>query len=203
MYDHIRGILSDVSPAKAVIDVHGIGYLLFIPINIYATISSQKGKEVTLFTTFVVREDSHRLFGFLQKQDRDVFEKLSEISGIGPKTALGIIGHLSLEELDLAIYEQDVITLSKVPGIGKKTAERLIIEMKDKLSSLKLLSEEKGSPTLESSALIKDAVSALMNLGYPQAVAHQTVKKILKTTDTSIHLSDLLSLSLKLLHTKE
>ena len=203
MYDYIKGTLTEITPNKVTVETYGVGYLLFIPLNIYSSICSSKGKEITLYTSFVVREDSHRLFGFLHKQEREVFEKLSEISGIGPKTALGIIGHLSLEELDLAIYEQDVITLSKVPGIGKKTAERLIIEMKDKLSSLKISSEEKDSLSSESSLLLKDASSALMNLGYAQAKAHEIVKKALKTAPPSIKLAELLSLSLKLIHTKE
>lgn len=199
----MKGTLTDLSPSKATLEVHGIGYSLFIPLNVFSELCSCKGKETTFFTSFVVREDSHRLFGFLDKHGRDTFEKLSEISGIGPKTAMAIIGHLSLKELEKAVLEQDILTLSKVPGIGKKTAERLIIEMKDKLKNLKTFTDEKELLSKEQLSLINDAVSALLNLGYHQSTAHPAVKKAFKESKAMPKLAELITVSLKFIRSKE
>ena len=199
MYDYIKGILQDLSPSKATLETHGIGYSLFIPLNVFSDLCSSKGKEITLFTSFVVREDSQRLFGFLDKHGRDTFETLSEISGIGPKTAMAIIGHLSLKELDKAVHEQDILTLSKVPGIGKKTAERLILDMKDKLKHLKTFIDEKEFLSKDQISLMNDALSALINLGYSQSLAHPAIKKALKGSPSTPKLSELITISLKLI----
>lgn len=203
MYDYIKGTLINISPSKATLEVHGIGYFLFIPLNVFSDLCSCKGKEITLFTSFVVREDSQRLFGFLDQHGRDTFEKLSEISGIGPKTAMAIIGHLSLKELEKAVLEQDILTLSKVPGIGKKTAERLIIDMKDKLKLLKTFVDDKDLLPKEHISLINDAVSALLNLGYHQSTAHPAVKKALKESKATPKLAELITISLKFIRSKE
>lgn len=199
MYDYFKGILSQLSLAKATLEVGGIGYQFFIPVSSYSDLSSKLGQTVVLYTCFVVREDSHRLFGFAKVKERELFETVSDISGIGPKTALAIIGHLTPEELDSAIYEQDVATLSKVPGIGKKTAERLIVEMKDKLKNLKPLLED--SSNLQDSSIVSDAVSALVHLGYQQPLAQKAVRQAFKESSSSLKLGDLITVSLKTLHT--
>jgi holliday junction DNA helicase RuvA len=203
MYDYMTGTLTDLSPSKATLEVHGIGYSFFIPLNVFSDLCGSRGKEITLFTSFVVREDSQRLFGFLDKHGRDTFEKLSEISGIGPKTAMAIIGHLSLKELEKAIHDHDILTLSKVPGIGKKTAERLILDMKDKLKHLKTFIDEKELLSKDQMSLMGDALSALMNLGYSQSVAHPAIKKALKDLPATLKLSELITISLKFIRAKE
>jgi holliday junction DNA helicase RuvA len=202
MYDYIKGTLTDLSPSQAILESNGIGYSLFIPVNNFPELCGCKGKEICLFVAFVIREDSHRLFGFIHKNEREVFEKLSEVSGIGPKTALSIIGHLSLKELELALYEQDVLTLSKVPGIGKKTAERLIVDMKDKIKYFKPSSPTEEGLSKEALALMNDAVSALTNLGYHPSAAQPAVKKALKESQKALPLSELITLSLKAMRTK-
>lgn len=199
IYDYFKGVLSDLSLTKATIEIQGIGYQFFIPLSSYSVLNGNLGKNVILYCSFVVREDSQRLFGFVDKKERELFEKLSDISGIGPKTALAIIGHLSPKELDLAIFEQDVSTLSKVPGIGKKTAERLIVEMKDKLKNLKPLFEEQ-TLSLQESSIVCDAVSALVNLGYQQQLSQKAVKQAFKESSGSLQLGELITLSLKTLH---
>jgi Holliday junction DNA helicase RuvA len=198
MYDYFKGTLSHISPAKATVEVSGIGYQFFIPVSSYSHLSHLLGQAVVLYASFVVREDSHRLFGFVNPKERELFETLSDVSGIGPKTALAIIGHLSPKELDSAIYEQDVATLSKVPGIGKKTAERLIVEMKDKLKNLKPLLEDSSTP--QDSSIVSDAVSALVHLGYQQPLAQKAVKQAFKEASASLELAELITVSLKTLH---
>jgi len=200
IYEYIKGILTELTPSKATVETHGIGYSIFIPVSGFAKLLSLKGHTVCLFLSFVVREDTQRLFGFLEKQEKEVFEKLSDVSGIGPKTALAIIGHLSLEELEHALHEQDTLTLSKVPGIGKKTAERLIIDMKDKLKNLKPLTHQDTLLSKEQLGLMADALAALTHLGYQQTLAQTAIKKILRSSKGHLQLSELITLSLKALH---
>lgn len=200
MYDYFKGTLTDLSPTKAVVETSGVGYSLLIPVNVYSLLCGLLGTSITLFVSFVIREDSHRLFGFSQKKERELFEKLSDVSGIGPKTALAIIGHLTLEELDLAIFEQDVTTLSRVPGIGKKTAERLIVELKDKLKNLKPLLEKEGEDMSKQSPLMKDALAALIHLGYHQNMAQKAIKKALEESPEALKLGALITAALRLVH---
>lgn len=200
MYDYIKGTLTDLLPSRAILENHGVGYSLWIPLSSFAALCKLKGQDTCLFVSFVVREDSQRLFGFIDRNEREVFEKLSEISGIGPKTALSIIGHLSLQELEHVIHEQDVLSLSKVPGIGKKTAERLILDMKDKLKHLKTAVNTHEPLSKEHLSLMTDALSALVHLGYHQATAQAAIKKTLKTTPAPLPLAELISLALKTIH---
>jgi len=203
MYDYIKGTLVELSPTKATLETQGVGYVLWIPLSCFGKLCSMQRKEVCLFTSFVVREDSHRLFGFADKLERDAFNTLSDVSGIGPKTALSIIGHLSLKELELAIHEQDAVTLCKVPGIGKKTAERLLLDLKDKLKHLHSSSAIDQAVSPEHAHLVQDALSALMNLGYNQAVARPAIKKTLEQSKKTLELSQLITLALKTIHAKE
>ena len=131
MYAFIRGRLTHVDSHFVTIETHGIGYKIHTPSNAPVTIK-EINQEVLLYTSFVIREFAHTLYGFSTEQERNVFEMLIEISGIGPKLALNVISHLSLKELHETILQEDVARLSKVPGIGKKTAERLFIELRNK-----------------------------------------------------------------------
>jgi len=193
MYDFITGQLVKTSKDAAVVEANGIGYRIFITAACAQKLSfSNARSSITLYVSFVVREFSHAFYGFPQEGERDLFESLLTITGIGPKTALGIIGHLSFEELTDALMKKDLQTLCKVPGIGKKTAERLFIELKDTLPLLASLSSGAKTP------LSHDAVSALMNLGYNNATAQKAVKKVLEThSDATADLSTLITLSLK------
>ena len=188
-YAYLKGELIEVTPLHAIIDNNGIGYRLHIPVDAYTSLISQIGKPILLHTTQVIREDSHRLFGFPTPEKRDLFERVCTISGIGPKTALLLIGHLSADDLHLAVHQNDIATISRVPGIGKKTAERLIIEMRDKV--------EKKSP-LPPQTPASDALSALINLGYQQAHAAKALQKI-STANPDLTLPDLITRALKLL----
>ena len=176
MYEAIRGTLKEKEPLKAVVESAGLSYRLSIPLSTYTRLPALE-TSVHLFLSHVVREDSHTLYAFLIKEERDLFETLIGLSGIGPKTAAAIIGHIELGAFQRAIASADVRILSKIPGIGKKTAERLVIEMKDKLKG-----KGKDLPIhLHASGgdLASDAVSALLNLGYNPLDAQKAVQSVL------------------------
>lgn len=199
MIAYIKGPLIQATPMHVIIEVGGIGYKIFIPASAFSKLP-QLQEQTILYTSFVIRELSQTLYGFLSMQDRDLFEALMGVSGIGPKLAQGIIGHLPGQELYLAITNQDVKTISKVPGIGKKTAERLIIEMRDKISSFvtldpaELAIQTRSDPFAQK---INDAMSALINLGYNQMTAQKAIKKTLKDLPESVELSELITTALK------
>ncbi len=199
MIAYIKGILVQSTPLYVVIETGGIGYKIFIPANLFTKLP-QIHAETILHTSFVIRELSQTLYGFLTMQDRDLFEALMGVTGIGPKSAISIIGHLTGYELHQAITNHDIATISKVPGIGKKTAERLIIEMRDKISALVSMdpSEFALRPSSDPKAQkISDAMSALVHLGYNQMAAQKAIKKTLKEAPESIDLSNLITAALK------
>lgn len=168
MYESIQGILKDKDPHKAVVEAAGVGYRLSIPLSTYAKLPAT-GAPIYLFLSQVVREDSNTLYAFLCKDERNLFETLITISGIGPKTGLAIIGHIEIGAFQNAIAASDTRLLSKIPGIGKKTAERLVIEMRDKFKG-----KTKGT------TLLGDAVTALLNLGYNPLSAQKAVQAVLE-----------------------
>ncbi len=186
MYAYIKGCLVEVEKDHAIVDVGGRGFFIYTPIHFY--ISSPKiGSEILLHTSFIVSQDNMRLFGFLKKEEKVLFEKLLTISGLGPKTALSILSHGDRFDLAKVIRENDISTLTKVPGIGTKTAQRIVIELSDKLSELCI----KGSPPV---AL--DAIAALISLGYKEKEATKSVHDAMKVSTSSVTLSELISLSL-------
>ena len=189
MYESIQGLISYLTPEYAVITTNGVGYKILIPVNLFTSLL-QTGKETTLFTSLVVREDDIRLFGFISRNDRDLFELLTSISGIGPKTALSIIGHMSLNDLHGAIETHNITLLCKIPGIGKKSAERMIVELKDRLKP------DTSLPKAPQNALTQDATLALIRLGYNQKAAETAIKKAMVGATPS-DLPKLITLALK------
>lgn len=180
----MKGKITHLTPLHASLEVGGVGYRIEIPVNAFSALSHEQG-EVQLFLSDIVREDSHRLFGFLTREERNRFEKLCDVSGIGPKTALLLIGHLPFDDMQLAVSQNDAKTISRVPGIGKKTAERLIIEMRDKMAAPEQL------PSVQS-----DALSALINLGYNEKEASRALQKV---SDTSSDLGALITAALRVI----
>lgn len=197
MFDFIRGRLAAATLSYCVIDANGVGYRLWIPVTVASKLPDI-GNEVMLHATFIVRELSHTLYGFISVEEKEMFELFLGVSGIGPKVALNLIGHLSSEELQGAIIENDLRTLAKIPGIGKKTAERLVIEMRDKFKKEFLPDMFTMSPKMEPS-LASDAVSALINLGYTASVAKQAVKKSLESAPSIADLAVLITSALKVI----
>ena len=197
MFEYIKGTLVEISPQKAVVDVNGMGYLLYIPLSSFSA-APPIGEEVIFYISPVIREDSYRNFAFLSCEERDLFEKISDVSGIGPKTALALIGHLDSTNLETAITTANVTLLSKIPGIGKKTAERLIVELRDKiLKGIKKMPLPSSSKTLKpEDRVINDALSALINLGYNSLQAQQAIKKALTHYDDPPPIGDLIKTAL-------
>ncbi|MDX2109882.1 MAG: Holliday junction branch migration protein RuvA [Verrucomicrobiota bacterium] len=179
----LQGILTEASLLEIVVDVGGIGYAVHIPITTAEHLPAV-GQKVKLYTHFVVREDAQLLYGFHSKEEREFFRLLIEhVSGIGPKIAINIMSKLSLPVLRQAIASGDTVLLAKCPGIGKKTAERLVVELKDKVGSLGTsaatlgFSEEGVSGMHAQGSVLQDAVSALVALGYKPVDADKAVRK--------------------------
>ena len=184
MIEYLKGRLVSATPTKTIIEVNNIGYRLHMSLSAFANLP-KTGSEFTVYIAEVIRENSHELFGFLDPFDRDLFVKLSEVSGIGPKTALSLIGHLDSDDLQLAIKSSNVTLLSKVPGIGKKTAERLIVDMRDRMEKLLPSQPQRASLSAEEQ-MVHDGIQALINLGYNPLKAQQAVKKASDTTPADL-----------------
>ena len=196
MFAFFRGILIESSPLHCIIDVRGVGYKLFTPASALGQLP-MIGNEVLLHSSFVVREMSQALYGFLTSQERDFFETLIGVTGVGPKMALGLIGHLSLRELQQAIVAGDCVVLCKIPGVGKKTAERLVVEMRDKLKGVAHPDPSSFAIQLPKQQVCADAMSALINLGYNQATAQKAIKRSMDSLPEEVDLAVLITTALK------
>jgi Holliday junction DNA helicase RuvA len=168
----IAGILVEKNFPQVIVSCNGVGYEIDVPMSTFYPLP-RTGEEVTLLTHLVVREDAHLLYGFLTAQERGAFRQLLKISGVGPKVALSVLSGMSVEDLSAAVASEDAARLTKVPGIGKKTAERLVLELRDKLP--------KALPAVtraDSSAASSDVVNALLGLGYNEREAQAAVKAL-------------------------
>lgn len=171
MIGRITGTLLEKNPPTICVDVQGIGYELDVPMSTLYDLPDV-GATVTLHTHLSIRDDAHVLFGFGKAAERVAFRTLIKVSGIGPKTALGILSGLSVDELASAIQNQDIALLTRAPGIGKKTAERMILELRDKFEVAS--SSSTTAPTSDRS----DILNALLALGYNNSEANKAVKKV-------------------------
>jgi len=165
---HLRGKLSQKDPARLVVDVNGVGYEVFIPLSTFTSLPAT-GSEVSIDIHTHVREDMIALYGFSTRRERTIFEKLMTISGIGPKLAVTILSGGSVEDLVAAIKRADLARLTAIPGVGRKTGERIILELKDKLQDF-VEAEPKSSVEV-------DVLSALENLGYNRAIAEGALRR--------------------------
>jgi Holliday junction DNA helicase RuvA len=181
---HISGTLAQKIPGEIVIDVHGVGYQILIPLNVFYGLP-EVGSPVSLQIYTHVREDALQLFGFQDAGEKQMFLLLTGISGIGPKLAINILSGIPAEELARALKEGDELRLVGIPGVGKKLAERMIVELKDKLLNVTADSRER-KPAQGDSQLLQDAVSALVNLGYRRAEAENNIRAVLKDGATSL-----------------
>ena len=178
MFAYIRGTVAALESDSVILDHQGIGYRIYVPSAILAELSV--GEERKLHTYFAVREDAMQLYGFLTADDLELFRLLIGVSGIGPKGALGILGVMSGDELRFAVLSEDAAGLSKAPGIGKKTAQKVIIELKDKLDLMDAFEKKAahtavGAAAQENSAQ-SDAIMALTALGYSSTEAMRAVR---------------------------
>jgi Holliday junction DNA helicase RuvA len=171
MIGKVTGKLVERHPPQVIVDVHGIGYEIDVPMSTFYQLPAA-GHDITLYTHLVVREDAHLLYGFASEQERYVFRQLLKISGIGARTALSVLSGLSVSDLYEAVSAQDGASLVKVPGIGKKTAERLLLELKDKLDVTVVKTAVAGG------GYTGDILNALLALGYNDKEAAWAVKQL-------------------------
>lgn len=191
MIAYLRGALLEKTPQTAVMDVNGVGYRLFITLSGYESLPPA-GQQAQMHTVTIAREDALHLYGFADKAEKEMFLKLISVTRIGPKLACAILSGIRPDALINAVAGGDKTRLSKVPGVGGKTAERIIMELKDKLGPMTPVAEGAATPDRN----VADAVAALVNLGYQKAQAEKAAQK---AAEDSATLAELIRKSLKLL----
>jgi len=182
MIGRLRGTLAEKHPPKLLLDVSGVGYEVEAPMSTFYQLP-ETGAEVTLHTHLVVREDAQALFGFYTERERLLFRNLIKVSGVGPRVAIAILSGISADDFVVCVNQNDSAALTRLPGIGKKTAERLIVEMRDRLADWEQPAAAIGSPKEElalrgNGSATQDAVSALVALGYKAPEASKMVRAI-------------------------
>jgi holliday junction DNA helicase RuvA len=179
MITHLHGTLIEKQPPSLVIDVHGVGYEVEAPMSTFYHLP-ELNKEIKLLTHLVIREDAHILFGFGSEAERQMFRTLIRVNGVGPKLALSILSAMELETFIRCVQQEDLAKLIKIPGVGKKTAERLVIETRDRLTQTTVQTTNYSHPSLTQgvTSAVDDAISALISLGYKPQEATQLVNAI-------------------------
>jgi Holliday junction DNA helicase RuvA len=177
MIAQLRGTLGDKRPNQILVDVGGVGYLVHVPLSTFYALGDLHSN-VTLLIHTQVREDAIALYGFLSSREKQLFELLISASGVGPVLALKILSGMSVDDLVPAVRSGDLARLTRIPGVGRKTAERIVVELWDKLAAME--SPESARQPVTSSGAAGDVVSALLNLGYDQPMAEQAVERAKK-----------------------
>ena len=180
MIDHIRGLLTEKNPTHIVVDAGGVGFSVRIPLSSYRAFG-EVGEEIKVLCYLHAREDSLQLFGFATEQERELFQLLISVSGIGPRLAQGILSGMSVADFKSALLNHDLIALTSAPGVGKKTAERLILELKEKVGEVKI--DRETAQVIGDSSVGEEAVMALVSLGYNRSKAQQLVQRVFHETD--------------------
>ena len=194
MYEYISGRLSSITPANAVVDCCGVGYLLEITLNTYSAI--QESSEVKLWVHEVIREDAHLLYGFYSTQERTMFRLLLGVNGVGAATARMMLSSLSVEELTNAIAGGDAKTVQRVKGVGAKTAQRIVLELQDKVGDTAMgvgLPQASAAMAVAASVKKEEAVSALVMLGFPKTAA----EKVVMALDNSMTVEEMIKEGLR------
>jgi Holliday junction DNA helicase RuvA len=198
MITFLRGQLMEALPTQIIVDVNGVGYEVLIPLSSYDKLPAP-GHDIKLLTHLVVREDAHLLYGFMTVSERELFRLLIQtVSGIGPKIALNILSGMNVTMFRGAVANSDIKALSKISGVGKKTAERIVVELRDKVGAAgawEASSAQRGLSTEDQK--VNDAVLALMALGFKQAEAHDAVRAALAALGPQTGIEDLVRASLK------
>jgi len=193
MIAHLQGILAVKTMQQVVVDVHGVGYQVSIPLSTYYSLPNLQ-EPVRLLTTLHVREDAMRLYGFATEDERALFELLVGVSSIGPRLALNMLSSIAAVELQRAISHSDVARLQTIPGIGRKTAERVVLELQEKVSLVQVAARVPVATVAESDAdhLVGDVVSALLNLGYKRGEAEKAVHRVKADVNGTLAVEELL-----------
>lgn len=193
MLDYVRGMVASKSPTRIVLEVSNIGYLLHIPLSTFEKIPDQG--EVTLRTQLFIRDDQVKVFGFFTEEERGLFQLLLSVTGIGPNTAIAILSGSSVDDIKRAVIMEDAKALEKIKGVGKKTSERIVLELKERIKEI--------ATTLPSGldsrqkTIISDAIMALISLGYGRAVAEKAVSEAAKKLQTVDNIEVLVREALK------
>ena len=199
MIAHLQGMLAAKTVERVIIDVHGVGYQVMVPLSTYYALPDLQ-ERVLLLTTMYVREDTMRLYGFATQEEQEMFELLIGVSSVGPRLALNMLSSLTAADLRQAIAQAETRRLQAIPGVGRKTAERVVLELQDKMAALALTAS--GQPSLLVSAddqVLHDVISALLNLGYRQQEAERAVRTARAKQDGSLTLEALLKDALQVL----
>jgi Holliday junction DNA helicase RuvA len=197
MIARLTGKLAVKNPGEIILDVGGVGYQVFIPLSTFYELP-ERGEILSLQIQTIVRDDAFELYGFLTLQEKELFKLLLGVSKIGPKLATGILSGIATDELKTAIVTGDMLKLSSIPGIGRKTSERLILELRDKIPKAYMTEEAVALP----GELFDDVLSALLNLGYKRPLAENAVKRAINEAGRDKSLEEIIRLGLKYLSGK-
>ncbi len=197
MYSYLQGVLKEKSPTIVTLDIHGIGYELIVPLSTHHKLPAA-GHSIKLLVHFVVREDAQQLYGFLTEEERSLFRLLLGVSGIGPKMAITVLSGIGIQELKRAIVNGAVPVLCSISGIGRKTAERIVVELREKI----ILDEQQESAVTKLTAnqtLVNDSLQALVSLGYKKQDANAAIQKALsvRSGEKHVDVEELIRQSLK------
>ena len=196
MYDYIKGRLEELNPAQAVVEASGFGYRILISLQTYSVLESRVGSEVKVFLYHYLREDDEGFFGFSTKDERSLFELLISVSGIGPSTARMVLSSMTSDELSAAIVAEDINKIKSIKGIGLKSAQRLVLELKDKIvkggGKDTTFIGAQGNPNRE------EAATALVLLGFPKSAVEKVLDKLVRDNKDA-SLEDLIKQALKML----
>ncbi len=199
MIGQLRGQLVKRNPAQVIVEVHGVGYRVFIPLSTYYRLPGE-GAETLLYTATHLREEVFHLYGFLTEQERALFDLLRGVTGIGPRLANNILSGITAEELIPAIGRGDLVRLSAVPGVGRKTAERIVLELKEKVWSLLEPVEAAAVPERDpGEGVLPDVISALLNLGYSRTAATNAASGAIRAVDGDHDFETVVKQALRLL----
>src|SRR3990170_2614178 len=193
MLDYIRGQVVSKSPTRLILEVAGIGYLLHIPLSTFEKIPNHG--EVTVLTQLFIKEDQVKVFGFATREERDLFQLLLAVNGIGPNTAITILSGSSVSDIKNAVINEDAKALEKIKGVGRKTAERIILELKETIKEI--TTSISTGMDVQQKALVSDAVMALISLGYGRSIAEKAVSDAAKKLQTIDNIEVLVREALK------
>ncbi|PWJ59622.1 Holliday junction DNA helicase RuvA [Dyadobacter jejuensis] len=196
MIAYINGTVAHKDPAYTILDVNGIGYELRISLQTFSAMP-ELGNKCKLVTYLNIREDAHILYGFAEEQEKHLFLELVSVSGIGPATALVMLSSLSYEEIMKGIAEEDLRLIQSIKGIGLKTAQRVILELKDKMRKEFLQGASSGTASTPQASVRSEALAALVTLGIPKATAEKSLDAILKKEGSAITVEQLIKLALR------
>jgi holliday junction DNA helicase RuvA len=184
MFNYLSGILINKDVSFAIVDINGVGYELVIPLSTFHILPDINEK-VKLFTYLYVREDVLRLYGFISKEEEEFFKLLISISGLGPKVGLSILSAVKVSEFKRAIFDEDIKFITKIPGIGKKSAERIVLELKSKIKDLFVPENDLKISSVVNNVAADDVIRALISLGYKQSQAKEALEKVIDSKNIS------------------